>query len=301
MTGPKKQVDLSALSDELKQIVTEKKVEGRKRLKDWMRLLRDVATFDETTDQLFAKAKKRFTLYLILTIVSVFLAPFTAAIFPVPFIFLAAAIVFIVLTIRASKEKKKLKQIDLSNDFRTVLVPFFQVMSEDINPKGQIALELSFSGASPDKVVQQGPIEPGRFKKVVETVYHDPWLRLDAPLVEGSRLLLTIENRYISQDRHWRNARGKSKHKVKWTKIPMVTVALRPNPDLAGVDAALAPDTADKMKFSSKAKGDLARISRKFKFKSITELPEENVSVDDLVQMCFHLSSTLKPSDKVAS
>ena len=296
MTGPKRQVDLSNLSPELSQIVTEKKVQGRKRLKEWMRLLREVAAFDETTDLLTAKARKRFTLYLVLTIISAFLSFMTIALFPVTIIFLVALIVFFVLMMKAHKQKKELGRIDLSNDFRNVLVPFFQVMAEDINPQGRIFLELNFSGASQDKIVQTGPIPPGRFKKVVETVYKDPWLHLDAPLVEGSRMLLTIEDTYVSHDRRWRNARGKSKHKVKWKKVPNVTAALRLNKDLANFDSGLAADMEEKMKFASKDKGDIARINRKFKFKSISEPPEESIAVDDLVHMFFNLSATLKPS-----
>jgi hypothetical protein len=300
MTEPKRQVDLATLSPELKQIITEKKVQGQKRLKDWLRLLREVAAFDEATDQLLAKAKKRFILFLVLAIVSGFLTAFTVVLFPVPIVFLVAMIVFIVLMVKANNQKKQLRQIDLSNDFRTVLVPFLQVMAEDINSRGQISMELGFAGPSQANIVQQGPILPGRFKKVVETIYRDSWLRLDAPLIEGSHLLLSIENKFVSHDRHWRNARGKSKHKVKWAKMAIVTAALRPNPNLADIDASLAADAVVKLKVSSKEKGDMARISRKFKFKSITEPPADNVSVDDLVQMCFNLSAMLKPASRVA-
>ena len=284
----KKKLDVTSLSPAAQQIVETKKVSGEDRLKGWFTILREVAAFDNTADELRAKASKRATIFLIVSIVLLFLAFFTFGITAL------LAIPCIVLTIVYFVKKSKLGKIDLSNEFRTVLIPFLQTMSEDIQPKGRITLELDMAGPSKEKIVSEQEIPPGRFRKVKETIRQDPWCRLSAPLANGARLILNVDNVYVTHDRYWRNPRGKSKHKAKWKKQVNVTAGLIPAGalefDKAEVDSMAV---MDKMKLKEKADSQMVRLVRKFKFKAVNQAPEESVTTDDLVGMFFHIGSAL--------
>jgi hypothetical protein len=284
----KKKLDVTSLSPAAQQIVATKKVSGDDRLKGWFTVLREVAAFDNTVDELRAKASKRATIFLIISIALLFLGFFTFGITAI------VAIPCIVLTIVYFVKKSKLSKIDLSNEFRTVLIPFLQTMSEDIQPKGRIALTLDMAGPSKEKIVSEQEIPPGRFRKVRETIRQDPWCRLSAPLTNGARLILNVDNVYVTHDRYWRNPRGKSKHKAKWKKQVNVTAGLIPSGalefDKAEVDSMAV---MDKMKLKEKADSQMVRLTRKFKFKAVNQAPEESVTTDDLVGMFFHIGSAL--------
>ncbi len=284
----KKKLDMTSLSPAAQKIVETKKVSGEDRLKGWFTILREVAAFDSVADELRAKASKRATIFLIVSIALLFLGFFTFGITAI------LAIPCIVLTIVYFVKKGKLKKIDLSNEFRTVLIPFLQTMSEDIQPKGRISLELDMAGPSDGKIVRQEEIPPGRFRKVKETIRQDPWCRLSAPLANGARLILNVDNLYVTHDRYWRNPRGKSKHKAKWKKQVNVTAGLIPSGALA-FDKAEVDSMAimDKMKLKEKDESQMVRLTRKFKFKAVNQAPEESVTTDDLVGMFFHIGSAL--------
>ena len=284
----KKKLDVTSLSPAAQKIIETKKVSGDDRLKGWFTILREVAAFDSMADELRAKASKRFTIFLIISIVLLFLAFFTfgiTAILAIPCIVLA--IVFYV-------KKKGYQKIDLANEFRSVLIPFLQTMSKDIQPKGRISLTLDMAGPSKEKIVSEQEIPPGRFRKVKETIRQDPWCRLNAPLTNGARMVLQIDNLYVTHDRYWRNPRGKSKHKAKWKKQVMVTAGLIPAGVLAfdkGEVESMA--VMDKMKLKEKDKNQMVRLTRKFKYKAVNQAPEESVTTDDLVGMFFHIGSAL--------
>lgn len=284
----KKKLDVTSLSPAAQKIIETKKISGDDRLKGWFTILREVAAFDSVADELRAKASKRATIFLIVSIVLLFLGFFTVGITAI------LAIPCIVLTIVFFVKKKGYQKIDLANEFRTVLIPFLQTMSEDIQPKGRISLTLDMAGPSKEKIVSEQEIPPGRFKKVKETIRQDPWCRLNAPLANGARMVLQIDNLYVTHDRYWRNPRGKSKHKAKWKKQVMVTAGLIPAGALAfdkGEVESMA--VMDKMKLKEKDQNQMVRLIRKFKYKAVNQAPEESVTTDELVGMFFHIGSAL--------
>ena len=182
----KKKADLAALSPEARAIIDTKKVSGRRRLREWFKLLKEVAAFDETVDELRARLNKQAIIFLVLTFVF-FIISFPVFILGFPLLILIVTpilfVVFLVLTIVSFKKKGGLGKIDLANEFRETLIPFLQIISEDLHPKARIALELDMAGLADAKKVREEEIPPGRFRKVTETEYRDPWCKLEAPLV----------------------------------------------------------------------------------------------------------------------
>ncbi|MEW5725263.1 MAG: hypothetical protein AB1896_19270, partial [Thermodesulfobacteriota bacterium] len=260
-------------------------------LKGWVALLSEAAAFDEAADELRAKCGKRAILFLILSIAFGFLAFFT---FGITLILFVPALV---LTIVYFVKKGRLKKIDLDNEFRRVLLPFLETIAEDIPAEGRLRLELDLAGPVEAKIVQRQEIPPGRFRKVLETVYQDPWCRAEVPLMDGSRLILDIENTFVTQDRYWRNPRGKSKHKTKWKKLVSATAGLAPagffdfDQGLLGREAG-----GEKLKLKEKQGAEIARLTRKFKFKAVNAQPAETIGPDALLAMFFQLGSMLKQS-----
>ena len=159
-----------------------------------------------------------------------------------------------------------------------------------------MAVRLDLSGPTDKKIVKKEQIPPGRFKKVTETIYADPWCRLEAPLAEGSRLILDIENTYVAHERHWRNARGKHKSKTKWKKQVTIKTGLAPNASVLEFDpqALEALGNKEKIKTSAREKGLTALLSRSFKFKEVNKMPEATVSEEELLAMYFQLGMTLR-------
>ena len=286
-----KKPKIEDLSPQARAAVEQKKVSGQNRLKDWFKLLREVAQFDQKVDELRARAGKMAIIFLILTIVSL-IATFVF-IFPV-----ILFVIFLVLTIIFFVKKSRLGKIDLSNEFRDVVLPFLDALSEDFDARGRISLSLDMSGVHKEKVIRSGEIPPGRFRKLVETVFKDPWCRVEAPLVGGANLFLTIESTYFRYDRYWRNPRGKNKHKVKWKKLVEVTAGLIPDPDFlaVGADAVEELSAAEKVKLTQKKDRQVVRLRRRFKFKGVTETPVESVSLDELLAIFFQLGNMLRPS-----
>ncbi|MEW6262544.1 MAG: hypothetical protein AB1641_05650 [Thermodesulfobacteriota bacterium] len=287
-----KALDLSALSASAQEIVNSKKAEGRWKLKDLLQVLREVAHFDELDDQLRTKAAKRAKVFLIITIVLAFLAFFTFG------LTLILAIPGLIVTIVYWRKKKKYQQLDLDDEFRLVLIPFLETIAEDVAPNGRLNVKLDLDGPSEAKITKKHDIAPGRFKNVVETIYLDPWCRLEAPLAGGNSLLLSLENNYVTHERHWKNPRGKSKSKTKWKKLAVVTAGLAPNAARFDFDPNWVPpgDAQDKLKMAEKKDQPLARLTRKFKFTSVNQRPEESVTAENLVAMFFKLGYMLKTS-----
>lgn len=293
------------LSPSARQIVDDKRIEGKKRLKEWFKLMKEVAVFDESTDALRQKAYSRgiisiigAVILFIVNFVFIFLAAEGIVGGWIFFISVPAIILCIIGIVVFMLKGSRLKKFDLTNEFRITLLPFLQAISEDIRPGSRIKMSLDMSGATEEKVIKNEEIPPGRFKKLVETIYDDPWLKMEIVLAEGSRLLLNIESQYICHDRYWRNPRGKHKHKAKWKKLVKVTAGLAPNNEMINYDRDVIENISqsDKMRFAEKTGGELARLTRKFKFKAVNEAPEESVTTDDLLGMLFQLGSALRPA-----
>lgn len=291
-----KKIDVNNLSADARQVLDSKKVSGKNKLKDWFIVLMEAAAFDEAGDALRAKYGKRAILFLILSIVFLFLAFFTVGITLILFV------PSVILTIVYFVKKSRLGKIDLDNEFREVLIPFLQTISEDIHGSGRIKMDLDLAGPVKEKIVRKEEIPPGRFRKVIETVYEDPWCQVEVPLVDGSRLILNIDNTYITYDRYWRNPRGKSKHKTKWKKLVTATAGIAPD-DRFDFDSDRANDMAagEKLKFADKKGLEIATLTRKFKFKAVNAQPGETIGPDALLAMFFQLGSMLQPSSETGS
>ena len=293
MTESAKQPNPATLSPEAAKVLQTKKLTGRQRLKPWIKLLNELAVFDEIEDQVRGRFKSRMILCIVAAVVLAIATVIVGANIRGPawlvLLLLAAAAVAgaVVFGIKWSR----LKDIDLDNEFRLLLIPFLDAIAEDVDPSGRIVLDLDLAGMTEAKKKYEKPLDPGRWKKVTEMFYEDPWCKVEAPLMGGNRLLLSIENQYTANKREWKNPRGKSKSKTKWKKLVVVSAGLAPNSETLGVDADRPVD--GKVKVSEKGDARIVRVVHKFKYESVGERPEESLPPDDLVGVFFQVGSML--------
>jgi hypothetical protein len=301
MHAAEKRLSLQELSPLSAQIVLEKKITGLFRLKKWLKLLHEVEMFDQATGLQRKATTKRTVLVGILCFFLLFgniiglqdvSGPATVVAFVLADVVVLGLLVFLIV------RGRRLRTVDLADDFKEVLLPFLGAFGEDISPGGKVRLALDLSGPTKGKILRKQEIPPGRFRKVVETVYADPWCQVDAPLAEGSRLILDIHNTYTVLDRKWRTSRGKYKSKRKWKKLVSVKAGLIPNAETYSLEPDQTTATAlkAKLKVAQKKDAQIATLQRKFKFSSVNEMPSQYLEVDELIRMFFLLGRSLKPS-----
>ena len=305
MADKPKQVSLESLSPPAQDAIKQKALSGVRRFQEWRGILEEIAVFDASTDALRLRAQRKMAVMFGLAFLCLFVGVFSLAalqfggfMIAVPILVGCGLLTCVVLGICAAVKVSALKKCDLANDFRVTVFPVLELLAEDIGRKGKVALELDLGGATPQKVVSKEKIPPGRFSKLVETVYHDPWCRFKATLVDGNEVLLEVVNNIFSYDRYWRNPRGKYKHKRKWKKRVDVSATVVPRQegvawDEQGVDAFA---TGNKLKRAQKKGADVCRLTRRFKFSSVGEAPEAAPKGEHVVAMFSRLYSMLNPS-----
>ncbi len=300
-TTSQKPPSVTELSARAADCAASKTVTGRMRFSECQSLLTELADFDEATDR-HAQCAKSWLITCVLAAVALGILTVAVSVNAgelgfLPGIGLAAAVIgCIIMGCRYSR----LSAISLANEFRLVLSPFLDEIREDIPPKARVNIALDVSGVTPAKIVKQGEIPPGRFDKVVETIYEDPWCSFQVDLVDGSRLQLGIHNKYILHDRRWttrsRSGKTKWKRKEKWKKRVTVTAAISPDADALSWSPSQVDALArnEKVKLAEKKGAHVCRLVRRFKFSGIDTAPEDSPSPRSLVGMFMRLYKMLK-------
>jgi hypothetical protein len=274
------------------------------RIRYLLKLIRELATFDRKTDAYRKKYDKRLLRSLIGLWIMVALAAtaWHKEASPLDLIFLGFGALFLPFLIYYAVRFYTLNKLDLDNDFRRSVAPFLNMIKEDIPGRKKVNVHLDLKGLCDDKMVQSDSIPPGRFKKLVKTIYADPWCKIEAPLFGHGWLELTIENTCVSHDRTWINDNGKKKEKTKWRKIVRVCMGLTPDRKLLVYNGNRLENVAqrEKIKFRQKGKTQTAWLIRKWKYKGETDLPDRSPSPDELMDMLITLAKLLESKPSVS-
>jgi hypothetical protein len=292
---------LKGLSKAAETAVRKRRVFGRLRLSRWLKILRELARYDEAGELLRARNLKRAVAsacILVLTIVLMLLFLGPKESFVVFVLMAVCAILASASLTYALISRGRLKNLDLADDFRTVLIPFLTAIREDVASRDKVRLNLDFGGPSEGKVVRQGDL-PGKGKKRIhETVYSDPWCSLEAPLAAGNHITLDITNTYVCHDVRWSNPRGKSKRKIKWKKLVLVRAAMSPDAGRFRFEPSAAKEMAghEPLKLKNRIEGEAAALKAKHKFKSVGSTPPaESIQPKEIVAMFLKLGSLIRP------
>jgi len=200
------------LTADHKTVVREKVVEGDRSPEGWLALLAPLAAFDAETDAARRRAggwlAAVIIIGLILTIVGVALEPIAGA---------AIGAATIVLSLVLWSVYRRTKKMDLANGPLAFTVPLMPILREDVDPAEPVHLRLDLAGyqAHGKEKGKSDPYKKGRYHKIVDTFYEDPWLAGHARFVDGTDLRFNVTDVVISQRKTKRNPRGKVKTKTK--------------------------------------------------------------------------------------
>jgi hypothetical protein len=297
------QLHLDKLPREFQDAIRNKRLTGKKKLRQWLVFLKVLSAFDEQVDERYKKVRRRFIGFGVGAAVAFFISIFITAgangkpVATIPCGIVVATLLagFIFYWIRSAG----LKKINLDNSFRETLLPLLKVLSEDISAKAKIFLDLNLGDPTAKHCqVSEKKLPPGRNRKLIERVFSFPCIHAAIPLENGTRLLLDIVKQPASYDRYYRSARGKYKHKRKWKMITQVTAGIMPATEEFAVDETAVQQMANrqKVKLKEKAGGQVCRLQVKIKSKSATGVPEEAVSADVVLDMFMKLCTMLSPA-----
>jgi hypothetical protein len=202
-----------SLSAEQKQILGQKHASLNRRPDELIALLGPLAACDTLSDKARTKFGCTFALGIVLTIA-------------VPIAFSSAGwhwsawIVWAVVAavmLGAGWLYFWTRSIDVSNNLRQFFLPVLAIFREDIDAAHPMHLELDLSSPTSPKKKQSesAPYKSGAYHKVIDSIYHDPWLSAAAVLVDGTKLSWTVTDIIRERKKTKRNARGKYKTKTK--------------------------------------------------------------------------------------
>ncbi|MBN1106018.1 MAG: hypothetical protein JXL84_21590 [Deltaproteobacteria bacterium] len=292
-------LSLESLTPKARQVILLKRIEERKPAKAWRSLLTELAGFDSIRDRLYAKASRRrvlfFVLFGILFVLSFLLGD--ALGLPGVVVGLLLSCACLVLSILFHSRVKKLRDMDLMSDFRTVLIPLLKILQEDLTKKVPVRLSLNLVGLKPGKVIREGDVPPGRFKRVTERLYRDRWCAMSVRMADGSMVRLRLVNLVLRQERQWTNPRRKTKFKVKWKKVVLVSATLFPSVEYLRWNKSRVQERArvDKVRIVKRRGIPGVRITRKFKFKTVGKEPVETIKAKEIVRLLMHLYAMTRP------
>lgn len=290
----------AGLSPEAMEIVRLRKVSGRRRLKEWLPLLEEMAVFDQRTNASLKVLGGLSVLSGVLLVISG-IASFIAlasdetgvagVVFVIGLVLLAA---FIALRMRVGS----LKAIDLQDELREAVLPTLRALEEDIPPKGKITIDMNLGPTvARENMVSRNNL-PTHYIKLVETVYRQRCGTLSIPLCTGGELSFCIEKDNIEYDRHYRSRSGKYKTKRKWRSVTTVEASFMPDSgDLTFDSAALSKlSDAGKVKQREKQGREQCRLVKRMKAKSQGSPPDDTVSAGVLIAMSMHLCGATTPT-----
>lgn len=120
------------------------------------------------------------------------------------------------------------RSIDLSNNLRGFILPVLTVMRDDFHPEQpvHVRLDLTSPTAVEKKQHLSEPYKSGVYYKVIDSIYVDDWMSVDALLVDGTKLSWRAVDTIRERRKTKKNARGKIKTKTKYRKKTEIEVRM---------------------------------------------------------------------------
>lgn len=277
-------------------------ITGNWELRKLQRLLSELAHFDEVNEAAAKKARNIMIGCIIGAFVSIFVAVMLLATLETPagwlltLALIAGAVVF-------GLRWSKLKKADLINDFRLCLQPGLRDIASDLDPAKKIRVRMDLAGPVTTKQKSKLEIPPGRYLKLTETIYEDPWCEVRLPLVDGTTALLEFEVKWIKRERKYRSSRGKTKYKTKWRKQCTAMATLLPPAPVTWNEAALRAKLdpkRERMKLLQEAGWTGARLERYWVFKGADDPPPDAPPAREVVGLLLRLCSAMGGASEVS-
>jgi hypothetical protein len=242
-----------SLTAEQKRTLRDKRIEMNRPVGPLLEFLKPLAACDAMADKVRTKLGCTFALLIVATIVTVVVSIHDG----LPVIAMAIVLAVLALTIGFGWMWSWTRGIDVSNNFRQFALPVLTVLREDFAPGEpvHVSLDLTPPTAPAKKGSEAAPYAKGGYYKVVDTMYVDDWMSVDAILVDGTKLSWNVTDSIRERKKTKRNPRGKIKTKTKYKKKSDIEVSM----GLRKKTYALA---ATEGETSSDAKRNTVRLSR---------------------------------------
>lgn len=212
-----------SLNAEQKRALREKKIKLNRPIGETLEFLKPLAACDTMADRMRTKLGCTFAIGIVLTVGAIIFAmsAWTLAVTLLVVLVLAATIAFGYLWFWT-------KKIDVSNNIRSFTLPVLSVLREDIDPAHpvHVDLDLTAPNAPQKKKSESEPYKHGAYYKVIDRMYVDDWMQVDARLVDGTKLSWHVVDTIRERQKTKRNARGKIKSKTKYAKKTDLEVSM---------------------------------------------------------------------------
>jgi len=305
-------IAMKDLSPRAQSAFKTKRIVGRGEFRSWRKLLKELAQFDQDTNRLTDRAKGMAAACVVLGVIFGIAAAVIGNKFHGSFDDrMATALVGGLIALAALSvaglvyhlvRLLMLSRVDLADSFRLMLVPLFDELEEDVDPKTKVRLYLDLKGPVKEKIVRTRKLPAPRWTTIIQSVYRDRWLRLVMELADGNLIRLEAFDVYTLLDRRWwkRNRRNKlkRKRKLKWRKVAVARLSLCvANPDQKwDHDRMRALNSDTPLKLRERNGKKFCGLARKYKFKSVGKPPAETASVSDLVGVLMQLYGLTRPA-----
>jgi hypothetical protein len=300
--GPAR-TSLDQFSPAAQEAIRTHSITGNWDLKPLIRLMDELAQFDIVNEAATKKAQGWAIGFFIGAFLSIFVGAILVSFTDLAYGFLLIPIC-IVMGIVKIVQYKKLKKQDLIDDFRTCLRPALRDLANDLDPNEKIRVKMDLSGPAEKKRVSKGEVPPGRYIKVTESVYEDPWCEVRLPLIDGTTAIVQFDVTWHELEVKKRGSRGKTKFKTKWRKECTARATLLPPSSVTWNESSLR-DRADarleKVKMVDKEGITCARMERYWYFKGAGDKPSDAPPAREVVGLLLRLHSAMAAPGEVRS
>jgi hypothetical protein len=232
-----------ALGPEQRRVLAAKKVEGTRPIAELVALLKPLGRLDAAGNA----ARRQVGGGAIAAGVAALVGCWIGMALSVPAPFFAVPAGLLICCIGLVLAWRSLRRVDLSDNLIHVALPLLRVLEEESDPRSLLTLSLDLS--RPDVAEKQVDLKnldgPGG-RKIVESLYRDPWLSGRAVLADGARLTFAVVDDVRKRRQTRRNARGKTKTKIKMRFWRTYRAAVE-LPEEHYAAAGKAPDTPAKL------------------------------------------------------
>lgn len=300
---PYKKTSIEQFSAEAQQAIRERSLTGNWELKRLIKVLGELAHFDEVNE----KATKKALGWTIGLFVGAFLSIFAGAILAgtmetgLGFLLIP---IFLVLAILRLLQYKKLKKNDLIDDFRVCLRPVLKDVANDLDPEQKIKVKMDLAGPVDSKQTKKGPAPPGNYISGTQTTYEDPWCEVRLPLIDGTTAVVEFDVVWHKLDVKKQGRRGKIKFKTKWRKECTARATLMPPSSITWNEASLherAQAKLEKVKMVEKEGITCARMERYWAFKNAGDAPGDAPPAREVVGLLLRLHAAMIAPPEVRS